>query len=123
VTHDQILALTAGPDLDRLISTTLDLPLHDENESNNPMGGRWLHYSTDLSDAWRVIHWLARRVTTFHIRAALNIHLTPFVPLASVEATTTVGQFKGYLAVEADTLPLAICRAALLASLPPEHTP
>lgn len=102
MTRDEIIAMEAGQDLDFLISEkVLNLSV---DEWNTRFFRNQTHYSTDIAAAWQVVvlrgqHWQVTRNGPKY-----NVILSWY---------TETGRIRVH--AKAESAPLAICRAALLA--------
>lgn len=107
MTRDEILAMPAGREMDemiarKVINRKIGIRAYDR---------RLPHYSTDIAAAWEV----AEKLGSFwidHTVSDLGI---------DVEFFTSLDHSKERLVATADTAPLAICRAALLAVMEDEN--
>lgn len=119
MTRDEILKLEAGRELDALVAEkVMGYPkeIISINGSVKSPNGDWMvreidEYSTDISAAWEV----AEKLGSFwidHTVSDLGI---------DVEFFTSLDHSKERLVATADTAPLAICRAALLAVMEDEN--
>lgn len=117
--REQVLALPAGPALDELIAervmgwTRRDGPVfsHESRwQAPGVKGWDWLpEYSTDIAAAWQVVEKL--RAGCIHMRLTLSNHED-----GRYTCTFDKPMNEIYHAA-ADAAPLAVCRAALLATL------
>lgn len=108
---DALIALQVfGYTLDYEFADTMGAPCVRELRDQYDEWGMLPHYSTDMSDAWLVVAKLREREWFFDIGdkpSDLDNLKSPRVWNAFVDRTTR--------GPDADTAPLAICRAALAA--------
>lgn len=122
LTRDTVLALAAGRELNILIAErVMGLIPHQESEPHD--GGTCYdpemppRYSSDIKAAWRVVEKLDEH--GFHA-----VVKSPFTAGEPYHAGFTPHGQTGWngrpdYAGSGDTMPLAVCRAALLTTLPP----
>ena len=119
MTHDEIMKLEAGRELDTLVAERVmgwklkshkwidgETRLGDFPEDKKETGTsyrRVLKYTTDISAAWEVVEKMNSEGFAFYILWTTGIPWAMFDKDSSMEYSA-----------EADTAPLAICRAALL---------
>lgn len=145
LTTDEIMAMPAGRELDALVAQLMgwrwwhkeDYALLVNGEDNWPANthfslqegkgqatgldtGNVPHYSTDISAAWQVIERLKERGHTVAIavgRTQLwHDHTQEIAVGVDLEISGYDGSLEAGIVMQADTLPLAICRAALAAT-------
>jgi hypothetical protein len=103
VTREEILAMVPGRELDAYVAKYVRFPSHSHPIEEVKA---WCQkYSTDISAAMEVVNVLNRRGYN------VNLYFTPLLNIAYV--STVTGLMKSE--VSADTAPVAICKAALLA--------
>lgn len=127
MTKEEILAMEAGPEMNALVAEkvmgwiwidgeyghpTEKGPFNDcECPSHSYQKTLLPRYSTDIAAAWEVVNKLGRKSIN---KIAAETGLATFL-LVQYPNGTWKANFSGYrTSVEADTVPLAICRAALL---------
>jgi hypothetical protein len=115
--RDEILNMSAGREMDALIAEWViggDVYLGADYYFSSPYnrgGHRYIpHYSTDIAAAWEVAEWLFKRGLTRITNGDGDSCDVDHVPLGLVPVTR-------FADVSAETFPLAICRAALLATM------
>jgi len=121
MTREQILALPPGRELDALVAEKVmgqKLPLGPSEEARSV--GPWFHgegavcpsYSTDIAAAWQVVEKFQQTgLAVFSFWTGQYPGYT-----ANLNCETADGKWR-YFTADADTAPLAICRAALLAEV------
>jgi len=140
MTRDEVLAMEAGRKLDRLIAQhIMGKVCHDRVcingewfevetwlEAGEDPADPWIGtmaggglgwYSTDIAAAWEVVEHLVRQGMWW--AAEFYRHDDPPHDWAFCKPVDNRGAFRYYDA-RADSLPLAICRAALLAAMEAE---
>jgi hypothetical protein len=131
MTRDEILNMPAGREMDKLIAIEIfKLPEIELDDANCPYCGEemwhgqyrarctncneWRYspykeYSSEIADAWEVVEkmqgdwWKMEFLTGIHV--------------AEFEKPNMKCEDQTYHEAQADTMPLAICRAALLTTL------
>jgi hypothetical protein len=123
MTRDEILNTPAGRELDALVAEKVmelkvDYEFSDVLEPRVPFlvdkydeWGYLPNYSTDIAAAWEVVEFLRRKFWSTNI-VCWDYSVKWVV---TCEYRTGHGEPKKTLYADADTAPLAICRAALLA--------
>lgn len=102
VAREEIMAMPAGPDIDRLVAEALG---ETEAEWHSIARYRHLCYSTDIATAWKA--WEAIQQKAQHVQFRQEGQLC--------EVSIIVSERKGpYFIIDAPTVPLAICRAFLV---------
>lgn len=137
MTRDEILNMEAGREMDALVATIImGLEVHrleksyrgERSTPGSKVPGEWIHhvlyvyhtptsrnldvshYSANISAAWEVVEKLQAEPLEYYF----GINRTPSIPYEKTGRThwhCELGGKMGY----ADTAPLAICKAALLA--------
>lgn len=119
--------MPAGPELDRLIAEKVmgweysaaynAYFLSDGKREREPSD--WSP-STNIAQAWEVVeHMTQTTKETWEFRSTTTLHTAIFEFDGGRDRPWKPGQYVG----DALTMPLAICRAALRASLPTNHAP
>lgn len=106
LTVEAIESMPAGREMDRLVAETVMGQVWDGGNPIKNYDGRWPWpppYSTDIAAAWEVAEWLRKWYGQFSLVAGLQWHCM------HEEMKPDWGS--------GETMPLAVCRAALLTVL------
>lgn len=103
MTKEEILMLPAGPELDRLIAEKI----FAEHLTASP-------FSTDIAAAWRIVDKL--RCVNDHVSVDVEMESSDGDVWVNVNTGVARHEYRGpYWQALAETVPLALCRVALLA--------
>lgn len=107
--------MQAGRDMDALIvKAVFGLELQECMVGGHPPGCtgnvQYPHYSTDIADAWRVVEKLKPAMRERLLRWQLEVYASENYGACFINSANHT-----FFYSEADTAPLAICRAALMA--------
>jgi len=127
MTREEILNMPAGRKMDALIA----YEVFEIMPFKQPSGPYFMddyqeekevpHYSTDIAAAWEVFEWLAKHSTDTAIRNDVVIGKDDQGWSVSVWWFKDIKSSHTVEGIYANTAPLAICRATLLAVMENEH--
>lgn len=129
MTREEILSLPAGRELDALVAKRV-MRWTWASEWYEKGIPDWLpHYSSEIAAAWEIVEKLVERGWYFEIRTPSRVYKTVDITWHSRIRDAEHGTWDRYGGdsdgvigddLRAETLPLAVCRAALLAVMESE---